>query len=245
MDRTGRLYTLVEELRAAAPQPVTVAALAARLGVSRRSVQRDLKTLYEAGVPVRTTVGRRGGWSIDPEMTLPPLRFTPAEASALAIALAAVDASTPYAAAARGAYLKIAASLRGPASAAAARLTTRVVALPTRADPAIRAAVEAAVTDQSVLHLRYADALGHETEREVEPVGLLVAQGRWYLVAWCRTRRAPRGFRLDRVLAAQPTGEPAPPRELADMLTSAARDAAVPAALELAAKTVSRGTGGN
>jgi predicted DNA-binding transcriptional regulator YafY len=223
MDRTGRLYALVEELRAAAPHPVTVAALAARFEVSRRSVQRDLQALLEAGVPVRSTAGRRGGWSIDPEMTLPPLRLTPAEASALAVALA--DASGPYAAAARSAYLKIAASLRGPAVEAARDLTTRIVALPAGDDTAVRAAIEQALTAHLVLHLRYADAMDRETEREVEPAGLLTAGGRWYLIAWCRSRRAPRGFRLDRVLAARSTGEPAPPRAVADLLDSAARGA--------------------
>ncbi|MER0449459.1 HTH domain-containing protein [Streptomyces sp. Edi4] len=61
MNRTARLYWLVEELRAAAPRPLTVAALAARCEVSTRTVQRDLQTLMETGVPVRTMTGRGGG----------------------------------------------------------------------------------------------------------------------------------------------------------------------------------------
>ncbi|MFE3284142.1 helix-turn-helix transcriptional regulator, partial [Streptomyces sp. NPDC059233] len=72
MNRTTRLYALVEELRANAPRPVTVAALAARFEVSTRTAQRDLQALMESGVPVRTTPGRGGGWTIDPAMTLPP-----------------------------------------------------------------------------------------------------------------------------------------------------------------------------
>src|SRR4051812_2962947 len=101
MNRTTRLYALVEELRAAAPRPLTVAALAARFEVSTRTVQRDLQALMEAGVPVRTTPGRGGGWSIAPDMPLPPIHFTADEASALAVALAAADTSAPYAGAAR------------------------------------------------------------------------------------------------------------------------------------------------
>ncbi|MEU2923476.1 HTH domain-containing protein [Streptomyces sp. NPDC007251] len=77
MNRTARLYALVEELRAAAPRPLTVAALASRFEISTRTVQRDLQALLETGVPVRTTPGRGGGWSIDPAMTLPPMHFTP------------------------------------------------------------------------------------------------------------------------------------------------------------------------
>jgi proteasome accessory factor B len=213
-----------------------VAALAARFEVSTRTVQRDLQALMESGVPVRTTPGRGGGWTIDPAMTLPPIRFTAAEAWALAAALAAADASAPYAGAARTAYQKIAASMTGPASAAARELATRIVTLPSRTGSAVHAEVEAAVeqalTDHMVLRLSYVDAAGRGSDRVVEPAGLLTAGGRWYLIAWCRTRRAGRGFRLDRIAAAAPTGEQAQPRDLAGLLLgSAAAGAAQPTAL--------------
>lgn len=230
MNRTARLYALVEELRAAAPRPLRVAALAARFEVSTRTVQRDLQTLMESGVPVRTTPGRGGGWTIDPATTLPPMHFTADEAAALAAALAAADSSAPYAGAARTAYQKIVASMTGPGSAAARELAARIVALPARTDPAVRAAVEQALADTSVLRLSYVDAAGRESEREVEPAGLLTAEGRWYLIAWCRTRRAGRGFRLDRIAAAAPTGEQAHPHDLAELLLGSAAADAVPAA---------------
>ncbi|MFF0096643.1 helix-turn-helix transcriptional regulator [Streptomyces canus] len=232
MNRTARLYALVEELRAAAPRPLTVAALAARFEVSRRTAQRDLQALMEAGVPVRATAGRRGGWAIDPEMTLPPIHFTAEEATALAVALAAVDVSTPYAGAARTAGLKIAASMTGRASEAAQQLAARIVSLPTPADSAVRAAVEQALTTQTVLRLSYVDATGRRSDRVVEPAGLLTADGRWYLIAWCRTRQAGRGFRLDRIAAAAPTDEQAQPHDLSALLRgSAAANAVQPATL--------------
>lgn len=232
MNRTARLYALVEELRASAPQPVTVAALAARFEVAARTVQRDLQALMGSGVPVRSATGRGGGWTIDPAMTLPPIRFTADEASALAAALAAADASAPYAGAARTAYQKLAASMTGPASAAARELAARIVALPARTDSEVRAAVEQALTDNGVLRLSYVDAAGRESDRVVEPAGLLTADGRWYLIAWCRTRRAGRGFRLDRITAAAPTGERAAPHDLGELLRgSAAAGALPPAAL--------------
>ncbi|WRZ92754.1 WYL domain-containing protein [Streptomyces sp. NBC_01007] len=232
MNRTTRLYALVEELRAAAPRPLTVAALAARFEVNTRTVQRDLQALMEAGAPVRATPGRGGGWSIDPEMTLPPIRFTPAEASALAVALAAADASAPYAGAARTAAQKIAASMTGPASVAAQELAARIVTLPSPADSTVRAAVEQALTTNSVLLLSYIDAAGRESDRVVEPAGLLTADGRWYLIAWCRTRQAGRGFRLDRITAAAPADERAQPHDLTRLLLgSAAAGAVRPTAL--------------
>lgn len=232
MNRTARLYALVEELRAAAPRPVTVAAMAGRFGVSRRTVQRDLQTLMETGVPVRAAPGRGGGWSIDPRTTLPPIHFTAEEASALAAALAVTDARAPYAGAARTAAQKIAASLTGPAAAAAHRLAARIVALPPPADLSVRSAVEQALTTDTVLRLSYVDAAGRLSDREVEPAGLLTAGGHWYLIGWCRTRRAGRGFRLDRIAAAATTTEPARPRDLTDLLRgSAAADAIAPPAL--------------
>ncbi|MCU7825504.1 helix-turn-helix transcriptional regulator [Kitasatospora sp. DSM 101779] len=238
MNRTARLYALVEELRAAAPRSLTVAVLAARFEVSTRTVQRDLQTLMEAGVPVRAVPGRGGGWSVDAGTTLPPIHLTADEASALTAALAAVDAATPYAGAARTAAQKITASMTGPASAAAREFAARVVALPGHGDPAIRIAVEQGLADHTVLRLSYSDAAGRESDRLVEPAGLLTADGRWYLIAWCRTRRAGRGFRLDRISAATPTGERAHPRDLAGLLRgSAAAGAGRPAVLaELAAR---------
>ncbi|QKV90652.1 WYL domain-containing protein [Streptomyces sp. NA02950] len=232
MNRTARLYALVEELRAAAPRPLTVAALATRFEVSTRTVQRDLQTLMETGVPVRSIPGRGGGWSTDPEMTLPPIHLTTDEASALTAALAAAGASTPFVSAARTAAQKIVASMAGPASAAAQELAARIVTLPTHGDSAIRTAVEQALTHNMVLRLSYTDAAGHESNRVVEPAGLLTADGRWYLIAWCRTRRAGRGFRLDRIAAAAPTGEQGQPHNLTELLLgSAAAGAVQPAAL--------------
>ncbi|GLV75192.1 helix-turn-helix transcriptional regulator [Streptomyces hygroscopicus] len=232
MNRTARLYALVEELRAVAPRPLTVAALAARFEISTRTVQRDLQTLMETGVPVRTTPGRGGGWSIAAEMTLPPIHFTPEEASALTAALAAVGAATPYAGAARTAAQKIAASMTGPASTVARELAARIVTRPSRTDSAIRTAVEQALTHNTALRLSYTDAAGRESDRVVEPAGLLTAEGRWYLIAWCRTRRAGRGFRLDRITAATPTDEAARPHHLSDLLLgSTAADAVRPTAL--------------
>ncbi|MDW6061127.1 WYL domain-containing protein [Streptomyces sp. FXJ1.4098] len=122
--------------------------------------------------------------------------------------------------------------MTGPTSAAARELAARIVALPSRTDSAVRAAVEQAVTDNMVLRLSYVDAAGRESDRVVEPAGLLTADGRWYLIAWCRIRRAGRGFRLDRIASAAPTGEQARPHDLAELLLgSVAASAVRPAAL--------------
>ncbi|OYO00033.1 helix-turn-helix transcriptional regulator [Enemella evansiae] len=221
MNRTERLYALVESLRATAPARRTVAALAADLEVSNRTVQRDLQALLEAGVPLHWTEGRGGGWSILAEATLPPVNLTAAESLALSIAVAA-SAGAPFHDQARRGLAKVGAVTPAAARTAADRaagLVHRGGAAP-RTDPAVRRAVEQGIADRYALVLDYAAADGATSSRTVEPVGLLVAGGHWYLVAWCRLRQAIRGFRLDRIAAAAVTTIRVPDRELADVLAA-------------------------
>ncbi|MBB5074953.1 helix-turn-helix transcriptional regulator [Nonomuraea endophytica] len=88
--RVERQHRLIEELRATAPRALTAGSLARRLGVSARTIERDLADLMEAGVPVVSQRGPGGGYAIDARSVLPPLTFTPGEASALVASLAAV-----------------------------------------------------------------------------------------------------------------------------------------------------------
>ncbi|WP_433450032.1 helix-turn-helix transcriptional regulator [Streptomyces sp. CA-142005] len=194
MNRTDRLYALVEELRAAAPRPRSARALARRFEVSVRTIERDLAALQQSGVPIHAEPGRSGGYVLDKERTLPPLTITPAEATALAVALHSL-AGTPFAADARSALHKV------------------LAVMPERpAGPVVPGALREALTAGRVLRLEYSDAAGRVTARDVEPLGFLGGTEHWYLAAWCRLRDAPRGFRLDRVRAATALDERAPHR---------------------------------
>jgi predicted DNA-binding transcriptional regulator YafY len=88
--RVERLHALVEELRVRAPRRMTGDELAARLGVSVRTVERDLSELQGAGVPIVVRRGLGGGYSFDARAELPPVVLTPGEAAALVAALAIV-----------------------------------------------------------------------------------------------------------------------------------------------------------
>jgi predicted DNA-binding transcriptional regulator YafY len=90
LPRVERAHRLIEELRGRAPRPLSARALAERLGVAVRTVERDVADLVAAGVPIRTTRGAAGGHRIDARAELPPIPFTPGEAAALVAALAAV-----------------------------------------------------------------------------------------------------------------------------------------------------------
>lgn len=217
MNRTDRLYALVEELRAAAPRPRSASALARRFEVSVRTIERDLAALQQSGVPIHAEPGRSGGYVLDRERTLPPLTITPAEATALAVGLHAL-AGSPFAADARSALHKVLAVMPERERRAADELTGRVrllvpAARPERpAGPVVPAALREALTAGRVLRLEYADAAGRVTARDVEPLGFLGGTEHWYLAGWCRLRDAPRGFRLDRVRAATALDERAPRR---------------------------------
>lgn len=210
MNRTDRLYAMVEELRAVAPRPRSARWLAARFEVSARTVERDLAALQQAGVPIHARTGRSGGYVLDPARTLPPLAITATEATALAAGLHALAAS-PFADAARTALQKILAVLPASERAAAADLADRVRMIGPPAEVRVPDAVRVALAGRRVLRLAYTDRGGAVSERDVEPVGFLGGD-HWYLIGWCRLRDGVRGFRLDRIVSAEPLAEVAPPR---------------------------------
>jgi predicted DNA-binding transcriptional regulator YafY len=208
MNRTDRLYAMVEELRARAPRPVSVATLAARFEVSTRTIERDLQALLEAGVPIWSERGRNGGYTLDPTVTLPPLNLTPAEAVAVSIALASLGPN-PFADAGRSARQKLVAAMSAAGAEQALSLTERLRVAPTESgvDDALFKMLRTAVEDEQVIAIEYVDGHGAETSREVEAHGFYVGDGVWGLVGWCRLRNDGRVFRLDRIRNARLTGE--------------------------------------
>jgi predicted DNA-binding transcriptional regulator YafY len=219
MNRTDRLYALVEELRARAPRTMRAAELAQRFEVTTRTVERDLLALQEAGVPIWAQPGPGGGYGLNVETTLPPLNFTPAEAAALATALAATGAM-PFASAGRSALRKLAGVMAAAPKDTAVKLLNQIRVVPGTevTDPPTSDVIQGAILGGVAVELIYRDAQGQETTRVVEPIGLLGGHRGWYFAAWCRLRQAPRWFRLDRIAQASPTGEPVVARSLDQIL---------------------------
>lgn len=214
MNRTDRLYALVEDLRAFAPRRRSARCLADRYEVSVRTIERDIGALQQAGVPIYADLGRRGGYTLDPATTLPPLNFTPAEAVAVSVALHGA-AGSPFAQEAHSALRKIIAAMPARHAAAAHELAERVqfmVGEDSDEPASIPRIIERAVAARRVLRLDYVDRHGEPSERAVEPVMFLAGTHGWYLVGWCRLRDDLRAFRLDRIVAAHDTCELAPER---------------------------------
>ncbi|HVV11342.1 YafY family protein [Amycolatopsis sp.] len=214
MNRTDRLYAIVEELRAVAPRPRSAGWLAGRFEVSARTVERDISALQQSGVPVYAEPGRTGGYCLDKARTLPPPNLTPGEAVAMAVALRRV-AGTPFQAAAGTALRKLLAVMQPGDAEAACELAGRVHlfedAAPTAPVPRM---VAGAVAARRVLRLGYTDRTGAVSTREVEPLGYLGKENHWYLVAWCRLRDGVRAFRTDRITTVSVTTEVPAPRAL-------------------------------
>jgi predicted DNA-binding transcriptional regulator YafY len=219
--RTDRLYALVEELRAAAPNRRSARWLADRFEVSVRTVERDIGALQAAGVPIWADAGRTGGYTIDAGHTLPPLGLTVDEALAVTIGLGQL-ARSPFREAALSASRKISAVLSADDVRRTALLAQRIQLLEDAGHGNAPAVLARALRENSVLRIRYRDAEGRESSREIEPLGYIGKGQDWYLVSWCRLRDGVRAFRGDRVLEAVPTGERPPAR------TVSAEELAIP-----------------
>src|SRR5437870_4331586 len=125
MNRTDRLYALVEKLRACAPLTMRAAELAGYFEVSSRTIERDLLALQEAGIPIWAQPGPGGGYGLNVEATLPPLNFTAAEAAAIATALAATN-DMPLAQAGQSALNKIVAVMAAGPKETASNLVNHI-----------------------------------------------------------------------------------------------------------------------
>lgn len=219
MNRTDRLYAIVEELRAASPRPLSVPKLAGRFEVSTRTVERDLLALQESGVPIYAEAGRTGGYVLDKRMSLPPVNFTPQEAAAIAVALA-TNPSTPFSGPTRDALRKVLAAMP-KADAVRTREVVDRVRLMRKPEPerTVPRVIQDAIVASRALRLQYTDRGGVVSERVVEPAAFANGPTHWYLVAWCRLRDAGRAFRLDRIVDAVDTGEPIVRRRFEDVAT--------------------------
>ncbi|WP_449372085.1 helix-turn-helix transcriptional regulator [Arthrobacter psychrolactophilus] len=214
MNRTDRLYALVEELRVMAPRPRSGRWLADRFEVSVRTIERDINALQQAGTPIWAEPGRTGGYCLDPSRTLPPINFTAPEAVAMAIALENM-AGTPFQQAAQTALRKLLAAMQGSDAAAARELASRVHLLgPTTDLPPVPALLADALSSRKVLRIDYQDRDGATTTREIEPLGYVGTPTHWFLVGWCRLREDIRAFRTDRITASVTTAETPEPRTL-------------------------------
>ncbi|WP_320780238.1 YafY family protein [Streptomyces sp. CRN 30] len=217
-DTPARLLTLLSLLQT--PREWPGAELAGRLGVSRRTVRRDIDRLRELGYPVQSTMGSEGGYRLVAGKALPPLVLDDEEAVAIAVGLRAgaghavegVDEASVRALA------KLEQVLPSRLRRRVATLQAATMPLTSGDGPSIApetlTVMASAVAGRERLRFAYRAADGTDSRRLTEPYRLVSTGRRWYLVAYDLDREDWRTFRVDRVSEPFATGARFTPREL-------------------------------
>lgn len=199
MTRAQRLLALLQLLRNHR-YPVTGARLAGELGISRRTLYRDIATLQQQGAPIEGEAGM--GYVLKPGFTLPPLMFSADEIEALVLGARWVShcGDDYLAAAARSALGKITAVLPDDLRHTLDATTLLIGPSPARAAGGADIAVlRRAIRTQHKLTFAYRDAQGETSARTVWPFALGFFDNMRLLVAWCELRGDFRNFRTDRI----------------------------------------------
>ncbi|MDG9724701.1 MULTISPECIES: helix-turn-helix transcriptional regulator [unclassified Streptomyces] len=217
-DTPARLLTLLSLLQT--PREWPGGELADRLGVSRRTVRRDIDRLRELGYPVQASMGSDGGYRLVAGKAMPPLVLDDEEAVAIAVGLRAgaghavegVDEASVRALA------KLEQVLPGRLRHRVATLQAATTPLTSGDGPSIApetlTVMASTVAGRERLRFAYRAGDGTESRRVTEPYRLVSTGRRWYLVAYDLDREDWRTFRVDRVSEPFATGARFAPREL-------------------------------
>ncbi|OLT49201.1 transcriptional regulator [Saccharomonospora sp. CUA-673] len=216
---TQRVLRLLELLQR---RPVwTASELAAELGVTDRSVRRDVERLRTLGYPVHATAGVGGGYQLGAGTRLPPLLLDDGEAIATAVSLRLASGGTV--AGTGEAAVRVLAKLdqvMPPRLRAEVRAvhgaTDTLVAPGAEVDAEILLTIARACRDTVRARFAYTTQRGEQRVRTVEPVRMVATSRRWYLMAWDVDREDWRTFRLDRMRDAEATTWRFRPREHPD-----------------------------
>jgi predicted DNA-binding transcriptional regulator YafY len=201
VSRAQRLLDLIQVLRRHR-FPVSGAALAQELGVSLRTLYRDIETLKAQGAHIDSEAGV--GYVLRPGFVLPPLKFSEEEIEALVLGSrwVAERADGPLSKAARNALAKIVAVLSDDMrDGAEARGLLVGPGVQIAAGDAELATIRQAIRAQRKLAIGYVNQDGAQTRRTVWPFALAFFDRVRVVVAWCELRGDYRHFRTDRIAA--------------------------------------------
>ncbi len=215
--RAERHDALLAQLRARGSAPMRE--LAEELGVSTRTLRRDVATLRARGLDIEGDRGRGGGIRFARYAPLPPLRLDEAEAVGLwlSVQLSRRVAGLPFSRAGGGGIQKVLAALPEERRWQLRRLLDRIVVGPA-ASASLRAsagpvadtlldAFERCFRDQVCLGFSYTDRVGARSQRRIEPHGIYVELPVWYILAVDLDKSAQRMFRMDRIANPRPLAQ--------------------------------------
>ena len=212
MRRAERLFRLIEYLRGRR-LAITADRLSEELGVSTRTIYRDVSALQASGAPIEGEAGV--GYLLDPSYHLPPIMFEPDEVQALlaGLRLAAAATDDELAQAGSRAEAKIRAVLDDEALARADRspYVAPFMAEDARLSP-LHKTIRKACEERRKLRMIYGDETDAKTERVIWPIALLRWQAVWTFYAWCELRQDHRHFRVSRIQELTPLDDQFPIR---------------------------------
>ncbi len=213
LNRIQRLDELTSLLRAGSHR--TTGELATALGVSVRTLSRDLGLLRDRGVPVEADSGRGGGVRLHRQWTIGPIHLDYREAVDVLLSVAITEklGSALFLRTSRSVRNKLAATF-SPAHREKIRLIRSRILLGEPASSAVLATYRASATAASSavhegffemrkIEIVYLDVHRNRTNRVVEPQFLCLCWPAWYLLAWDELRQDIRCFRTDRIQKAE------------------------------------------
>jgi predicted DNA-binding transcriptional regulator YafY len=209
--RAERLLGLIQVLRRHR-RPVSGQTLADELGISLRTVYRDIQTLIGQGAAIDGEAGI--GFILRPGFVLPPLMFSDEEIEALVLGLrwVAQRSDETFERAATDALAKIAAVLPDDMRDSIENIGLLAGPDNDEAEPVDLALVRAAIRDEQKLVLHYVDREGEETQRVIWPIAIGFFKRAQVIAAWCEMRADYRHFRTDRIVRLRQTAERYPRR---------------------------------
>lgn len=189
----------------------TIDILADQVGVSRRTILRDICALRDEGYVIHSDVGRGGGLRLDPHSVQTTPRLSVPEVFALLIGVAAMRATgiLPFSDLADSGLAKIERALPSDklrdlrAFLDCLHVGTvsplQDLADVGRMDANLLSVFEATFLERKHIAFSYRSAIGAQTCRQVEPQAMLILPPLWYLVGWDPMRQDFRHFRMDRI----------------------------------------------
>jgi predicted DNA-binding transcriptional regulator YafY len=214
---SSRLRRL-EELKGLlkAREHVTAAELSAELGVSIRTLSRDLEVLRDSGVPIESDRGRGGGLRLQRNWALGRLHLSPEEAIDLLLSMAIAERMNSPLLLQQLAPIKrkIVAAFSESYQPKIRSLRKRILVGQPASEQVLAsfsppqrkalAGIAEAFFDMRCIAIDYVDQHGTTTSRDVEPQFLYLNVPVWYLLVWDRLRSAVRYFRIDRIRSVTP-----------------------------------------
>ncbi|WP_170325613.1 helix-turn-helix transcriptional regulator [Ruegeria arenilitoris] len=211
MRRGDRLFEVIEILRRA-KGPISAQSIGEELGVTKRTVYRDVAALIGQGVPINGEAGV--GYVLEPGFHMPPLMLTPDEIEAVTLGVLWVQTrgEPELALAAEKLITKLKAVAPDKYRTSFLQPTVSVAPVDQPDEVLGSAAIRLAIRRRKKIALSYSDNSGQKTRRVIWPILLGYRDTSRIIAAWCEMREGFRYFRTERILEAEVLEDSIPQR---------------------------------